>query len=70
MTPNLKLINKILFVIVLVIVIYIAVQTFVNPLGVYQNVNTALLIVAVSVAVIRLLLRHKINNTEKVEAFT
>ena len=69
MTPNLKLINKLLFVIVLVIVIYIAVQTFLNPLGVYQNVNTALLIVAVSLAVVRLLLRHKINKTEKVEPF-
>jgi hypothetical protein len=67
MIPNLRLISKLLYVIVMVIVIIIAVQIFLNPFGVYQNVNTALLIVAVSLSFVRLWLRRKISKTEKVD---
>ena len=64
MIPNLRLISRLLYIIILIIIIYIAVQFFLNPFGVYQNVNTALLIVAVFLAVIRLWLRHNFKKSE------
>ena len=64
MIPNLKLISRLLYIIILIIVMYIAIQFFLDPYGVYQNVNTALLIVAVILAVIRLWLRYYFKKSE------
>jgi hypothetical protein len=66
MIPNLRLISKLLYVSVMAIIIIIGVQFVLNPVGVYQNINTALLIVAISLLFVRLWLRRKISKTEKI----
>ena len=64
MKPNLNLVSKILYLIILGIVIYIAVQFLYANGQINQIFNTSLLIVAVILVGVRLWLRHNLKKSE------